>query len=99
LGTAAAVGGLRIAAGKHFPTDILAGAAVGSLVGYLVPRLHLRRGPFSRKPEATLAAARAARAGKAGKAGKRKVDVDFALGAVGAADGSVLPAPTVVVRF
>jgi hypothetical protein len=43
LGLAAGVGGLRILAGKHFPTDVVAGAAVGALSGYLVPRMHLRR--------------------------------------------------------
>lgn len=44
LAAAAGVGALRIAAGKHFPSDILAAAAVGSLCGYLLPRLHLRPG-------------------------------------------------------
>ena len=37
---AAAVGTLRILSGNHFFTDVLAGAAWGSLVGWLVPRLH-----------------------------------------------------------
>jgi membrane-associated phospholipid phosphatase len=37
---ASAVGYLRYAAGKHYPTDILAGAAIGSLFGWLVPKLH-----------------------------------------------------------
>lgn len=31
---------LRIAAGEHFPSDVLAGAAAGSFVGWLVPKLH-----------------------------------------------------------
>lgn len=31
---------LRVHAGKHFPTDILTGAVVGGLTGYLIPRLH-----------------------------------------------------------
>lgn len=34
---------LRYEAGKHFPTDLLTGAAVGSLVGWGVPKLHQRR--------------------------------------------------------
>ncbi len=35
-----AVATLRVAAGRHFPTDVLAGAAVGTAVGVLVPWLH-----------------------------------------------------------
>jgi membrane-associated phospholipid phosphatase len=31
---------LRNVAGKHYPTDILAGAALGVLVGWVVPQLH-----------------------------------------------------------
>jgi membrane-associated phospholipid phosphatase len=38
--TAATVGILRIESGKHFPTDVLTGAVVGSFVGYLVPHFH-----------------------------------------------------------
>ncbi len=37
---AACTGYLRYNAGVHFPSDILAGAAAGSLVGYIVPWLH-----------------------------------------------------------
>jgi membrane-associated phospholipid phosphatase len=37
---ASATGYLRYRAGKHYPTDILAGAAMGSLTGYIVPALH-----------------------------------------------------------
>lgn len=40
LGLAALTGWLRIEAGKHFPTDVLAGAVLGSLVGWGVPKLH-----------------------------------------------------------
>jgi len=42
LGVAATTGYLRYAGGWHFPTDILAGAALGSFVGWLVPRIHER---------------------------------------------------------
>lgn len=31
---------LRVASGSHFPTDVLVGAAIGSLVGIAVPLLH-----------------------------------------------------------
>ena len=31
---------LRVAAGKHFPTDVIAGAALGSGIGWLVPTIH-----------------------------------------------------------
>ncbi len=40
LGVAALTGVLRYVAGKHHPTDILAGAALGSFVGWFVPTLH-----------------------------------------------------------
>ena len=36
----AVTGYLRIKAGKHFITDIVAGYAAGALIGYLVPHLH-----------------------------------------------------------
>ncbi len=37
---ATTVGYLRYAAGKHFPTDIITGALVGSAIGYFVPFIH-----------------------------------------------------------
>ncbi len=40
LATASVTGYLRYAAGYHFPTDILAGAALGAFTGWLVPQLH-----------------------------------------------------------
>lgn len=40
FGGATAVGALRVAAGSHFPTDVLAGAAVGAVLGWLIPTLH-----------------------------------------------------------
>ncbi len=43
-GTAAAIpavtGYLRYKAGRHFPTDIIAGYVIGASIGYLVPGLH-----------------------------------------------------------
>ncbi len=39
----AATGYLRYRAGKHFPTDIIAGYVVGGAVGYLVPFLHKKK--------------------------------------------------------
>jgi membrane-associated phospholipid phosphatase len=41
LGLASTVGSMRVLAGKHFPSDVLAGAAAGALCGYLVPKLHM----------------------------------------------------------
>ena len=38
FGTAAGV--LRVAAGKHYPSDVIVGAAVGTAIGLLVPWLH-----------------------------------------------------------
>lgn len=40
LSTATMVGVLRILSGKHFPTDVLVGALVGSFVGIVIPELH-----------------------------------------------------------
>jgi hypothetical protein len=40
FGGAAATGALRIAAGRHFLTDVIAGAAWGTFIGYLIPKLH-----------------------------------------------------------
>ena len=37
---ASTVGYLRYAAGKHFPTDIIIGALVGSAIGYFIPFIH-----------------------------------------------------------
>ncbi|HJQ66286.1 MAG TPA: phosphatase PAP2 family protein, partial [Gemmatimonadales bacterium] len=34
------VGTLRVAGGRHFPTDVLTGAALGAAVGWLTARLH-----------------------------------------------------------
>jgi len=40
LTAAGAVGYLRYSAGRHFPTDVIAGAVLGTAVGYLVPKIH-----------------------------------------------------------
>lgn len=40
LTAAAATAWLRVHAGRHFPSDVIAGAALGALVGWAVPRLH-----------------------------------------------------------
>ena len=37
---ASTVGYLRYTAGKHFPTDIITGAVVGSALGYFIPFIH-----------------------------------------------------------
>jgi undecaprenyl-diphosphatase len=37
---AAIVAGLRVASGEHFLSDVLAGAAIGSFFGWLVPYVH-----------------------------------------------------------
>ncbi len=41
-GVGASVGLERVAAGRHFPTDVIAGAAAGAAVGLAVPWLHAR---------------------------------------------------------
>ena len=45
---AALTGYLRIAADKHYASDVLAGAAAGSVVGWVIPELHKRRFPAIR---------------------------------------------------
>jgi membrane-associated phospholipid phosphatase len=45
--TAGTVGLLRILGGKHFPTDVLTGAAAGTAVGLTVPWLHRARAPVA----------------------------------------------------
>jgi len=40
LALASTTGYLRYQSGQHYPTDILAGALVGSAIGYLIPVLH-----------------------------------------------------------
>jgi membrane-associated phospholipid phosphatase len=52
LGTAAGVGALRVFSGKHFPSDVLAGAVAGAAIGYAVPRLHLEKAPTPKTGEA-----------------------------------------------
>jgi hypothetical protein len=40
LSLASLVGYLRYLGGKHFPSDILMGAAVGTVIGFIVPYIH-----------------------------------------------------------
>ena len=40
LSAATATAIMRVEAGMHFPTDVLAGAVAGSFTGWLIPRLH-----------------------------------------------------------
>jgi membrane-associated phospholipid phosphatase len=40
---AALTGALRVASHKHFPTDVVAGAALGFAIGWAVPALHSTR--------------------------------------------------------
>jgi len=39
---AVGVAALRVAGGKHFPTDVAGGAALGGVIGWLVPTIHAR---------------------------------------------------------
>jgi len=53
LSVATASGVLRYTSGSHFPTDILVGAAIGSLAGFAVPALHrIGSGDFAVAPSA-----------------------------------------------
>ena len=44
VGIGVLTGYLRYAAGRHFPSDVAAGAVLGVAVGWLVPRLHRQEG-------------------------------------------------------
>lgn len=40
---ATSVAYFRVASGEHFTTDVIAGAVIGSAIGYLIPVLHTKR--------------------------------------------------------
>jgi len=40
MAAAGTVGYLRYSAGKHFPTDILTGAVLGGVIGWVIPEIH-----------------------------------------------------------
>lgn len=40
---AAMTGYARVKAGKHYPTDVIAGAVVGFAIGYMIPTLHKKK--------------------------------------------------------
>ena len=42
-GVGTSVGIERVAAGRHFPTDVLVGVVAGTAVGVLVPYYHRRK--------------------------------------------------------
>lgn len=47
FGVAAMTASLRVRAGKHYYSDVLAGSFVGISVGFLVPALHADNGPLA----------------------------------------------------
>jgi undecaprenyl-diphosphatase len=50
---ATGVGASRIFSGNHFLSDVLAGAAIGSIYGYLIPRLYSRKNSDKPAPAPT----------------------------------------------
>ena len=38
-----ATGYLRVKGGRHFPTDVISGYAIGAFVGWLIPELHEKK--------------------------------------------------------
>lgn len=57
LAVAAATATMQVRAGKHFPSDVVIGSAVGIAVGYLVPALHADDKPYSPSGQDVAAAA------------------------------------------
>jgi len=57
LAVAAATATMQVRAGKHFPSDVLIGSAVGIAVGYLVPALHADDKPYAPSGQDVAAAA------------------------------------------
>ena len=57
LAVAAATATMQVRAGKHFPSDVVIGSAVGIAVGYLVPALHADDKPYSPSGQDIAAAA------------------------------------------
>ena len=92
LSMAAGVGALRVMAGKHFPSDVLMGAAVGSLCGYFTPRLHLNTKTTGGSKADVARASESAAPEKPGSG----IDVRFG---VGFPAGTDTPGPTVSVSF
>lgn len=86
MAAAAGVGSLRILSGKHFPSDVLAGAAVGALCGYLIPAMHTRNALGRGSPES----------GRAPENGWLKLN--WRLG-VTFPEGTQTAAPTLLVDF
>lgn len=50
IGLAGSVGYLRVAAGKHYWTDVIAGALIGGAIGYWLPELHRTESTKSSAP-------------------------------------------------
>lgn len=44
-GLAAGAAALRVISGNHYPSDVVAGALIGTLAGVIVPAVHRGRGP------------------------------------------------------
>ncbi|NIV15452.1 MAG: phosphatase PAP2 family protein, partial [Aliifodinibius sp.] len=51
VGIPTTVGLLRIISGWHFPTDVLVGALVGTLIGYVILSLHDKNNRKNNHPE------------------------------------------------
>lgn len=84
LALASGVGAMRIMAGKHFLSDVMAGALAGAMCGYVLPRLHMRR-PHRERSDS-------------GDGETAKASVDWELG-LSVPPGSSAAGPSLTVRF
>jgi membrane-associated phospholipid phosphatase len=92
MAMATGVGALRVMSGKHFPSDVLAGAVVGSSFGILVPWLH------SRAWALPIGRGQGPGRGQLQKQSQKPEKYKLEMGLAGVS-GSAMPVPTLTMHF